>query len=369
MNAILLIFISYSMALPLYHTQHRYPTDSPLGSDERAPDPSGVGFCDQKCQSYLIKYGYLRIEEQNNIEHPQSITNSNINVGLKNLQKEAGLEETGFLNYETTKLFKTPRCGVIGGIEERPSSVVAPPHEGAERPSSFVKRQKRFATFQGWSTVKNEKNETVVSWSIDLSNANKINTNLSSDTIRSIFANALSKWSTTSLLHFKESRSNMTNIAIKFAAKNHGDPFPFDGPGNVLAHAYYPGTSLQGQVHLDLDETWSLYDDSTSMYHVALHELGHAIGLAHSSQSSSIMYAWYTNPVKYDLSDDDTLAVNSLYGVKPRYRFGPITPTKPTKPTKPKPTTRNYYGLKNLKLLVQNSKIFIYPKSSSLSFN
>ena len=319
------------------------PTPKGLGSD----DPRGVGFCDQECQSYLIKYGYLRIEEQNNIEHPQSITNSNINVGLKNLQKEAGLEETGFLNYETTKLFKTPRCGVIG---ERQSSVVS-------------QRQKRFATVQGWSTVKNEKNETVVSWSIDLSNANKINTNLSSDTIKSIFANALSKWSTTSLLHFKESRSNMTNISIKFAAKSHGDPFPFDGPGNVLAHAYYPGTSLQGQVHLDLDETWSLYDDSTSMYHVALHELGHAIGLAHSSQSSSIMYAWYTNPVKYDLSDDDTLAVNSLYGVKPRYRFGPI------KPTKPKPTTRNYYGLKNLKLLVQNSKIFIYPKSSSLSFN
>lgn len=367
MNAVLLIFIwlcHYSMALPLYHTQHRKTMLSPeVGSSVVSPphegalrpSPESSGLCDQKCQSYLIKYGYLRIEEQNNIEHPQSITNSNINVGLKNLQKEAGLEETGFLNHETTKLFTTPRCGVIG------SSV----HKGAELP-----RQKRFATVQGWSTVKNEKNETVVSWSIDLSNANKINTNLSSDTIKSIFANALSKWSTTSLLHFKESRSNTTNISIKFAAKNHGDPFPFDGPGNVLAHAYYPGTSLQGQVHLDLDETWSLYDDSTSMYHVALHELGHAIGLAHSSQSSSIMYAWYTNPVKYDLSDDDTLAVNSLYGVKPRYRFGPITPPKPPpKPPKPKPTTRNYYGLKNLKLLVQNSKIFIYPKSSSLSFN
>lgn len=338
MNAVLLIFIwlcHYSMALPLSAER---PSSVVSPPHDPTPKPQ---LCDQECQSYLIKYGYLRIEEQNSIEHPQSITNSNINAGLKNLQKEAGLEETGFLNYETTKLFQTPRCGVIES------------YKGAELP-----RQKRFATVQGWSTVKNEKNETVVSWSIDLSNANKINTNLSSDTIRSIFANALSKWSTTSLLHFKESRSNMTNISIKFAAENHGDPFPFDGPGNVLAHAYYPGTSLQGQVHLDLDETWSLYDDSTSMYHVALHELGHAIGLAHSSQSSSIMYAWY-NPVKYDLSDDDTLAVNSLYGVKPRYRFGP----------KSKPTTRNYYGLKNLKLLVQNSKIFIYPKSSSLSFN
>lgn len=347
MNAVLLIFIwlcHYSMALPMLSPEVGSSVVSPPHEGAERPSPESSGLCDQNCQSYLIKYGYLRIEEQNSIEHPQSITNSNINAGLKNLQKEAGLEETGFLNYETTKLFTTPRCGVIGRM-------------GAELP-----RQKRFATVQGWSTAKNEKNETVVSWSIDLSNANKINTNLSSDTIKSIFANALSKWSTTSLLHFKESRSNMTNISIKFAAKNHGDPFPFDGPGNVLAHAYYPGTSLQGQVHLDLDETWSLYDDSTSMYHVALHELGHAIGLAHSSQSSSIMYAWY-NPVKYDLSDDDTFAVNSLYGVKPRYRFGPITPPKP------KPTTHNYYGLKNLKLLVQNSKIFIYPKSSSLSFN
>lgn len=350
MNAVLLIFTwlcHYSMALPMLSPEVGSSVVSPPHEGAERPSPESSGLCDQNCQSYLIKYGYLRIEEQNNIEHPQSITNSNINAGLKNLQKEAGLEETGFLNHETTKLFTTPRCGVIGSL------VVSPPHKGAELP-----RQKRFATVQGWSTAKNEKNETVVSWSIDLSNANQINTNLSSDTIRSIFANALSKWSTTSLLHFKESRSNMTNISIKFAAKNHGDPFPFDGPGNVLAHAYYPGTSLQGQVHLDLDETWSLYDDSTSMYHVALHELGHAIGLAHSSQSSSIMYAWY-NPVKYDLSDDDTLAVNSLYGVKPRYRFGP----------KSKPTTRNYYGLKNLKLLVQNSKIFIYPKSSSLSFN
>lgn len=358
MNAVLLIFTwlcHYSMALPMLSPEVGSSVVSPPHEGaERPSSAESSGLCDQNCQSYLIKYGYLRIEEQNNIEHPQSITNSNINAGLKNLQKEAGLEETGFLNHETTKLFTTPRCGVIGTPKGLASLVVSPPHKGAELP-----RQKRFATVQGWSTAKNEKNETVVSWSIDLSNANQINTNLSSDTIRSIFANALSKWSTTSLLHFKESRSNMTNISIKFAAKNHGDPFPFDGPGNVLAHAYYPGTSLQGQVHLDLDETWSLYDDSTSMYHVALHELGHAIGLAHSSQSSSIMYAWYTNPVKYDLSDDDTLAVNSLYGVKPRYRFGP----------KSKPTTRNYYGLKNLKLLVQNSKIFIYPKSSSLSFN
>lgn len=44
-------------------------------------------------------------------------------------------------------------------------------------------------------------------------------------------------------------------------SKDHGDLYSFDGPGNVLAHAFYPGTDIGGDVHLDQDEEWDFTSD------------------------------------------------------------------------------------------------------------
>jgi hypothetical protein len=141
--------------------------------------------------------------------------------------------------------------------------------------------------------------------------------------------NALIEWQTALNITFSET-SNIHDalIRVSFEYRNHNDNFPFDGKGNILAHAYYPSTNKEGLIHLDIEEDWT-YD---SLYCVILHELGHTFGLGHSSVKNAVMYAWYTSNNKKKLDDDDKHAISSLYGLKskwgPRYATTTRLPNK-----------------------------------------
>ena len=65
----------------------------------------------------------------------------------------------------------------------------------------------------------------------------------------------------------------------------HGDGYPFDGPGGVLAHTFFPAPPnpepIAGDMHFDDSESWHIGSD-TDLFSVALHELGHSLGLGHA---------------------------------------------------------------------------------------
>lgn len=134
---------------------------------------------------------------------------------------------------------------------------------------------------------------------------------------------AFAIWSAVANIQFVEVADN----GVRFdGAGARGDirigAHTFDGPWGVLAHAYYPppgGTSAAGDMHFDRHETYSCNADPgrVDIGIVALHEIGHAMGLAHETRAghTALMNPYY-NPVSAPmLLADDAEGAASIYGI------------------------------------------------------
>jgi len=146
---------------------------------------------------------------------------------------------------------------------------------------------------------------------------------------------ALDAWAGVAQLSFTESslRKLRRQIEIWAASRDHGDGFPFDGRGGVLAHTFYPppnAETIAGDMHLDLDEPWKLGAD-VDLFSVVLHELGHALGLGHNDDPASVMYPYYRR--LQNLSAADIREIRRLYAA--RETTPPATPTDPGNPPAP----------------------------------
>jgi hypothetical protein len=141
---------------------------------------------------------------------------------------------------------------------------------------------------------------------------------LQGDTERDLIRRAFALWADQTDLTFTEVADNSTaDIVVGWAVGDHGDGDPFDGPGDVLAHASFPNPYDNSQVflHFDDDERW--VDSETrnvDLLTVAAHEIGHTLGLAHSSDPDALMFASYSGPRRF-LSQDDIAGVQEIYGV------------------------------------------------------
>jgi acylphosphatase len=155
---------------------------------------------------------------------------------------------------------------------------------------------------------------------------------------RAALRGAFDRWSAVTQLNFIENPAG-GDVRIGWYSGNHGDGAAnaFDGISGRLAHCFYPppnGGDIAGDCHFDEAETWSVSTPptGTDLPTVALHELGHGLGLDHSEDTSAVMYAYYGGP-RRELTADDITGIQSIYGARFRWAsrggaiFDPVVAT------------------------------------------
>ena len=83
----------------------------------------------------------------------------------------------------------------------------------------------------------------------------------------------------------------------------------FDGQNGVLAHAYLApsnGISAAGDIHFDTAENWKIGFSGAGfdIFQITAHEIGHAIGLDHTTVAASLMNQFYTEAFSGPQADD-----------------------------------------------------------------
>ena len=106
--------------------------------------------------------------------------------------------------------------------------------------------------------------------------------------IRRIIREAFDVWEKDTIMKFTESLKGETvDIVISFEHPKHVEIDPYIFGSQTLAHAFQPGKGIGGDAHFNERIKWDFNvqydskpeDGKVSFFAVALHELGHSLGM------------------------------------------------------------------------------------------
>ncbi|KAM7274915.1 hypothetical protein ACFE04_016781 [Oxalis oulophora] len=260
-------------------------------------------------EKYFQHYGYLQTHRNN---ETNDIFDEKLEDAVKKYQSTFGLTVTGKFNPETIDQIITPRCGVAD-VDKK-----------TNRNKWHV--SKNYVLFPGkprWT-----RGGTPMKLTYGFSKDYLIKY-INFRDIKAVFRRAFVKWAKAIPVIFVESNDYVSaDIQIGFYSGDHGDGEPFDGVLGVLAHSFSPES---GRFHLDADETWAVdfkiekSPNAVDLESVAMHEIGHLLGLAHSYVKGAVMFpSLKPRKRKVDLTVDDIEGVQALYGSNRNFTFSEL---------------------------------------------
>ncbi|XP_019630274.1 PREDICTED: matrix metalloproteinase-9-like [Branchiostoma belcheri] len=244
-----------------------------------------------ECQQYLEHYGYLPCG-CDEADRPEA----EVKTALAKFQKAADVPETGEVDDVTCSKMSERRC-----LRPDPAALTEAPPGNTDTLATGIRTR--------GTTVWSKHNLTyrIKGYTSDLPR----------EDVDDAVKRAFKLWSDVTPLTFRKVKKK-ADIEISFEKHDHGDEAPLDGPGGTLAHAFFPGRGIGGDLHFDDDETWTVRSfEGTNLFIVAAHELGHSLGLDHSKVKGALMYPWYQGYTPdYRLHTEDVRRIQQLYGTR-----------------------------------------------------